>query len=136
MDTYGEVTGIVTKITPEMSGQKKDGGRWAKKALLINNGEKYDPLALVQVWDRNFEKIELVQLGTRVKCRFRVATREWEGRYYTDLTLDDITILEQPKPQTVAPEVPPQYVAPPQDDTQEQKCLLDEQPKQAEDLPF
>lgn len=132
MESYGEVTGIVTKI------DEKNGSNWARKEIVIDNGERFDHYVLVRVWERNFDKVKLVQLGTRVKCRFKVASREWQGKYYTELTLTDIIIIEQPKTQMIPPEVSTPYVELPQKNKQEEKCLLDEVlPKlKEEDAPF
>ena len=127
-----KVRGKIIEVIPELRGQGKNG-EWVKGGFVIETQEQYPKKIMFTTWGEDkATAVRLIALNTEIEVTFIIASREYEKKWYTDAECKELIQLTE---YTTITETP-QYVAPPQDDTQEQKCLLDEQPKQAEDLPF
>ena len=88
-----KITGKITKVLKNQTGQKKDGsGEWVKKSFVVDNNEQYNNIFCFEVFGQekveNFEKYNKV--GDMVDVTFNVSTNEWtspqgELKYFTTL---------------------------------------------------
>lgn len=83
-----KITGTITKILDVQSGTSKSGNEWIKTGFVINTGGEYPKDVAFTVFgsDRvsNFQKFNKV--GHLVEVSFEPESREYEGRFYTDLS--------------------------------------------------
>lgn len=84
-----EITGILEKILPIETGEKKDGsGTWSKQNFLVRTSEEYNNLYCFEVFgDEKVANLTKYQKeGDGVKITFNVNTNEWNGKYFTSLS--------------------------------------------------
>lgn len=81
-----KITGEITKILDVQSGTT-DRGDWKKINFLVDTKEEYNNLYYFTLFGA--EKVDNFQqynkVGDKVDVSFNVQTREWEGKYFTDL---------------------------------------------------
>lgn len=78
-----ELTGTITKIMEEQQGMGKNG-QWRKKEFVVQLDGPYAKLACFVLWNNRIDQFPL-ELNKYVKVYFDVESREYNGRFYTDL---------------------------------------------------
>lgn len=90
---FYEMTGIVHKL----GATQTFSSGFTKRELVLTNdiGEdaKYPRFVPFSFKKQNAERLRGVCEGQRVKVLFAIDGREWNGRYFTDLTGLKITVL-------------------------------------------
>lgn len=88
------VDGVITMVLPIETGQKKDGGEWRKGGFIVETKGRYPKQVQFDVWNDRLEAMVFAE-GMVVRVSFDVQSREWEGRWYTDLRAWKILDLEK-----------------------------------------
>ena len=83
---YFTLKGKVVELTPQ-EGTKKDGSTWRKVSVVLgwNEQQKYDRHAVVNVWGETFDQMGLT-IGSEVELDCDIDAREYNGRWYNDIT--------------------------------------------------
>ncbi|MBK7971490.1 MAG: DUF3127 domain-containing protein [Bacteroidetes bacterium] len=80
-----EITGKVIQILPLETGEGKNG-QWKKQFFIMEYMDGNYPKKLsVSVWGDKTESIRNLQPGANIKVSFNVDSREYNGRWYTDV---------------------------------------------------
>lgn len=83
-----EIKGTVKQVLPLESGSGKTGKTWQKQGFVItfneNNYEKN--LSLSAKKDDVIKKVQSLKSGQDVTVSFNAESREWNGKWFTDLT--------------------------------------------------
>lgn len=97
-----EIKGTIIAALPEVSGvSSRSGNPWKKREYVLENTEGNFPRKVAfTCFGENADKIQL-QVGQAVTMYFDVESREYNGRWYTDIRAWRL----QPK-QTEAPAAP------------------------------
>lgn len=91
-----EVNCKLMEVQPETSGDGKNG-RWVKQTFIGETNEQYPKkLAFIAFGDQMVSSLKSVAVGSTVKVNFRVESREYNGRWYTDIRAYGITSLSAP----------------------------------------
>ena len=103
-----KVTGVIEKFLPIESGTSKNG-EWKKQSFVVNTGEPYNYLYCFNIFGA--EKVENLtkynKAGDTVTVKFNISCREYDGKYYTDLSAWRIDKEGADQPEVVeAEEVP------------------------------
>jgi hypothetical protein len=96
--TQNTLTGRITTITAEESGQSKAGKTWRKRTFVIETDGQYPKLvALIQFGDA-IDKTPLNE-GDTVTAYIDIESREYGGKYYTDVKAYRVDVIEDaPEP--------------------------------------
>jgi len=78
-----EITGKIVQILPLQSGQGKNGV-WKKQDYIIEFGDQYPKKVCFNLWGDKIDTFA-IQLNDQVKVDFDVESREFNGRWYTDV---------------------------------------------------
>ncbi len=78
-----EITGAIIQILPPQTGQGKNGP-WKKQEFVIETTESYPKKVCIAAWGDKIE-INKLKIGIRVKIQFDIESREYNGKWYTDL---------------------------------------------------
>lgn len=79
-----ELSGKVFKVLPVESGEGKNG-TWKKQAVVIETAhEKYPKKVAVQFWGDLVNHENFVE-GNDISVEFDVESREYNGKWYTDV---------------------------------------------------
>jgi len=81
-----EIKGKLAKKFDVATGVGKGGKQWNKVEFLIDKMGKYPSSVLVMSFDATvIEFIGDTKIGTDLACTVDVESREYNGRYYTDV---------------------------------------------------
>lgn len=97
-----EVNCKLMEVQSEQSGEGKNG-RWVKQNFICETMEQYPKkIAFLAFGDQMIASLKTVSVGTTVKVNFRVESREYNGRWYTDVRAFGLTPLSAPASQPMA----------------------------------
>lgn len=101
-----EITGVIKAILPVQSGTGKRGNVWQKADFVIEEeGGNYPNSMVITAFGDRVEKLNTARVGDRVTARFDTQAREYNGRYFNNITLYDFAqpqLAQQPQPQQQA----------------------------------
>ncbi len=80
-----EIKGRIIAALPEVSGTSRTGNLWKKREYVLENNEGSFPRKVAfTCFGDNADKIQL-QVGQNVTMYFDIESREYNGRWYTDI---------------------------------------------------
>jgi hypothetical protein len=84
-----EISGKIVQLLQLQTGQGKNG-TWKKQEFILETGDTYPKKVCIAVWG---DKIDLNSFkpGDSVDVSFDVESREYNGRWYTDVKAWKIT---------------------------------------------
>jgi hypothetical protein len=80
-----QIQGIITRILPLQTGTTKSGSEWAKQGYVLLTNERYAKLVYFELWGKAVDT-EAAEVGQEVVAYLNVESREWGGRFYTELS--------------------------------------------------
>lgn|SRR6185436_13333526 len=80
-----EITGKLVQVQAEQTGTGKNGN-WVKQNFIIETAhEQYPKKVCFTMWGDKTQILKSMKEGTQVKVAFDVESREYNGKWYTDL---------------------------------------------------
>ena len=78
-----EISGKIIQLLQVQTGQGKNG-TWKKQDFILETGDQYPKKVCIAVWG---DKIDMnsFKIGDMVEASFDVESREYNGRWYTDV---------------------------------------------------
>lgn len=78
-----DINGKIVQLLSVQTGQGKNG-TWKKQEFILETGDTYPKKVCIAVWG---DKIDMSQfrIGDPVQVSFDVESREYNGRWYTDV---------------------------------------------------
>ena len=116
-----EITAKVLYSLQEQTGQGKNGP-WVKQDIIVETEEQYPKKVCMSAWGDMVTTFRSFAPGTRLKINFRVESREYNGRWYTDIKAWKVEKGMQAGDQRPTSSQEPVFTGPP--------------PGPADDLPF
>ncbi len=82
-----ELEGKLVLILAEQSGVGQASGKaWRKQSFVIETEEQYPKKVVFNAWGDTVDAIKSLKIGEKIRINFRVESREFNERWYTDLT--------------------------------------------------
>ncbi len=78
------ISGIVYNVLPLQTGMSKSGNAWQKQDFILETMEKYPRMVCINLFGDKVEKFP-VQVGRLVTVSIDIESREFNGRWYTDV---------------------------------------------------
>ncbi len=78
-----EIIGTIIQVLPLVTGQGKNGP-WKKQDYIIETGGQYPKKVCFNLWGNKVDEFNL-QVNDQVKVQFDIESREFNGRWYTDV---------------------------------------------------
>src|SRR5450755_1166297 len=78
-----QLTAKLVQLLPLQSGTGKNG-QWKKQDIIVETEATYPKKICVSVWGDKIDANQL-QTGNQLKIDFDVESREYNGRWYTDV---------------------------------------------------
>lgn len=130
-----ELTGCIAQILPLEQGVSKAGNTWRKQVFILETQDQYPRKVAISLLNDNIDKY-VIQVGTVVTANLDIESREWSGKWYTEVRAWQVTYPQaqpvaqatQPTTQAYTQQAYTQPVATP--------APAPAQPQAAEDLPF
>ena len=78
-----DISGKIIQLLPVQTGQGKNG-TWKKQEFILETGDTYPKKICIAVWG---DKIDMgsFKTGDMIDVSFDVESREYNGRWYTDV---------------------------------------------------
>lgn len=78
-----EISGTIRNILPEQSGEGRNG-TWRKQDFIIETEGQFPKTVCITVWGDKIDQFALKE-GERITSSVNVESREFNGRWYTDV---------------------------------------------------
>ena len=125
------ISGIVLNILPLQTGTSKAGNQWKKQDFILETGGQYPRKVCICLFGDNVEKFPL-QVGQSVTASVDIESREFNGRWYTDVRTWNVVYNGQQKGAPVPAPAPTAQTAQPAAPA----TPTAQPPAAADDLPF
>ena len=80
-----EITGKLIQKLPVQSGVSTSGNNWSKAEFVIETVEQYPKKVCANLWGDRAKALDQFQLGSLITVSFDLESREYNGRWYTDV---------------------------------------------------
>ena len=115
-----EITGKVVQLGTLIEGNSPRGP-WKKQELIIETLEQYPKKICLMCWNERVNDANSFFVGQIIKAQIRIESREFNGKWYTDVRVwrfDPVTapagVTQQPVQQAVHQTPPPTGPAAPE----------------------
>ena len=109
-----KITGRVVEILEEQSGEGKNGP-WRKREFILETEENYPAKVCLVQWGDEIDKAALEE-GERLTAHIDIRSREYNGRWYTDVKAWRVEREPDAESRAAAPGNPPDSDVPPPGD--------------------
>lgn len=112
-----EIVGKVVQLGTLIEGNSPRGP-WKKQELIIETQEQFPKKICLMCWGDRVNEANSFFVGQLIKAQIRIESREFNGKWYTDVTAFRFD-LEQPEAQPVQQpgnQMTPQQPLPPMND--------------------
>ena len=97
-----EVNCKLMEVQSEQSGEGKNG-RWVKQTFIGETMDQYPKkIAFTAFNEQLISQLKAMSIGSTVKVNFRVESREYNGRWYTDVRAFGLTSMSAPASQPMS----------------------------------
>lgn len=114
-----QLTAKLIQLLPLQTGTGKNG-QWKKQDIIVETEGQYPKKVCISFWGDKINE-NLLKVGSQLTISFDVESREYNGRWYTDVKAWRVEPAGNAKPEAAA-------------DTEQSFNNYDDEPK--EDLPF
>ena len=87
------IIGKITELLPLQTGMSKNG-QWRKQDIIIETEGQYPKKVCVSIWGDKINESQLV-IGNHLDISFELESREFNGKWYTDVKAWKISISEK-----------------------------------------
>lgn len=79
-----EIVGKLVSKLGQQTGQGKNGA-WVKQEFIVETQEQYPRKVCISAWGDKVKDFENISIGEVVKVSINIESREFNGRWYTDV---------------------------------------------------
>ncbi len=100
-----QLTVKLVQLLPVQTGQGKNG-TWKKQEIIVETEGQYPKKICISVWGDKID--EQIQIGTHLKIDFDIESREYNGKWYTDVKawkLETVSVENNPSVDSDPPEI-------------------------------
>lgn len=80
-----EITGKLIQKLDLQSGIGKTGNSWQKQEFIIETTEQFPRKVCANLWGDKVDMLSAINIGDTVIISFNVESREFNGKWYTDV---------------------------------------------------
>ena len=108
-----EFVGIVYRIMPQQSGTSARG-QWQKQEVIFEQPDEFSRKVCVTFFGDRVQDAATLQVGEKVNVSCNIESREYNGRWYTDVRAWRIQKVQPEQPAAAPiPDLPPFETAEP-----------------------
>jgi hypothetical protein len=79
-----KIQGTIVQVLPETGGTSKTGNPWKKQEFVLETSDNYPKKIVFQLWGDKIDQLK-IQQGELVTAYIDIESREYNGRWFTDL---------------------------------------------------
>ena len=111
-----EIVGKVVQLGTLTEGNSPRGP-WKKQELIIETQEQFPKKICLMCWGDRVNEANNFFVGQMIKAQIRIESREFNGKWYTDVTAFRFDVEQPEAPvQQSGSQMPPQQPLPPMND--------------------
>ena len=80
-----EITGKLIQKMELQSGTSRTGNLWQKQEFVIETMEQFPKKICANLWGENTKILETLNMGAVITVSFALESREFNGKWYTDV---------------------------------------------------
>ena len=80
-----ELQGKFIQLLEKQTGAGKNGSQWEKQDFIVETMEQYPKKVCISAWGDKVKEVSGIGPGDVIKVSFNVESREYNGRWYTDI---------------------------------------------------
>lgn len=120
------ISGRIALILPLQQGTSKAGNPWKKQGYILETGGQYTNKVCFSLFGDKIDQFPL-QVGQDVTVSIGIESREFNGRWYTEVNAWNVTYSGQQPQLQVQPAPQPPVVQP---------AIAPQTPQASDELPF
>ncbi len=98
-----EISGKLSQILPIQSGSGRTGTDWKKQEFIIETEDQFPKKVCMNLWGDKVEELKNFTIGQTIKASVNIESREFNGRWYTDIRAWKLENLSQETANKTAP---------------------------------
>jgi len=79
-----EISGSLVELRPVVTGESARG-QWKKQEMIIETQEQFPKKVCLICWGDRVDEVANLQPGAQIKASINIESREFNGRWYTDV---------------------------------------------------
>jgi len=100
------IDGIFKKLLEVESGVSKKGKEWKKQSFILDTGAQFNPEVCVTAFGKDIDLIQNIDEGLKVECQVNVYSTSFNGKWYNNINIWQIDIVEETEEDEVESEYP------------------------------
>ena len=81
-----DITGKLVELLPEQTGEGKTGNSWRKRSYVIETiDSQYPKRVCIDAWGDRADILNSLAIGDELVSSFDIESREYNGRWYTNV---------------------------------------------------
>ncbi|MFA8450073.1 MAG: DUF3127 domain-containing protein [Bacteroidales bacterium] len=97
-----EITGRVDQILQEVTGEGRNG-TWKKQEFVLETEEQYPKKVCIEAWGDKTDIVKSLSSGEKITASINVESREFNGRWYTNVRAWRIEKVQEQTPGEIPP---------------------------------
>lgn len=81
-----DVVGKIITILPETGGQSQAGKAWTKQEFIVETNDQYPKKICISLMGDKINELRKYNVGAEVKVSLNVESREYQGKWYTNVS--------------------------------------------------
>ncbi len=90
-----QLTAKLSAILPEQTGTGKNG-TWKKQDIIVETEGQYPKKVCISLWGEKYDR-NLLKVGSKLTISFDIESREFNGKWYTDVKGWKVEGVNQPE---------------------------------------
>lgn len=99
-----EITGKIIAVLPEQGGISKTGNEWKKQEYVLETHDQYPKKVCFQIFGADRIAQAAIQPGEELTVSFDIDSREYQGRWFTNISAWKVERAVAAPPQGMTPE--------------------------------
>ncbi len=99
-----EITGKIIAVLPEQGGISKTGNEWKKQEYVLETHDQYPKKVCFQIFGADRIAQAAIQPGEELTVSFDIDSREYQGRWFTNISAWKVERAGATAPQGMTPE--------------------------------
>jgi hypothetical protein len=79
-----EINGKLSQILPLQTGTGKNG-EWKKQEFILETDDQFPKQVCMNMWGDKIDELKNLSIGQTIKASVNIESREFNGRWYTDV---------------------------------------------------
>jgi len=90
-----KITGTLKEVLQLQKGVSKAGKDWKKQSFVLDTGSDFNNIICIDTFGDKIEMMQNLKLGANIEVKLNVSSKEYNGRYYHNISAWEITLQDE-----------------------------------------